>query len=366
MNNRNVTVNLGDRSYPIIIEQSLLGGVDCSPYVRGHQVCIVSNSHIAELYLPAVEQLFSNYEVCCCFIGDGESFKSLESAQKVFDVLIQKQFSRQCTIVALGGGVVGDLAGFVAATWMRGVSFIQIPTTLLAQVDSSVGGKTAVNHARGKNMIGAFHQPTAVLADISTLATLSDRQLRAGLAEVIKYGLITDRKFFDWIESNIEALLNRDAGALGFAIQRSCEIKASIVAQDEREQNVRALLNLGHTFGHAIEAHTGYSSWLHGEAISAGMVMACDLSRLLGHISASDLQRITSLFVHAGLPVKGPQSMGVSHYLEKMSNDKKVINNCIRLILLQSIGQAFVSNDYPDELLRKTIEDNTATQGNTL
>jgi 3-dehydroquinate synthase len=351
-----LNVELGDRSYPIYIGQSLLGDAGLiRPYITGQQVMVVSNETVAPLYLDKVISSLDGFQVYTHILPDGEEFKNLEVLDGIFDALLRVPCDRQTTLIALGGGVVGDITGFAAACYQRGVPFIQIPTTLLAQVDSSVGGKTAVNHPRGKNMIGAFYQPKCVIADTTTLNTLEDRQLSAGLAEVIKYGLIRDPQFFDWLEHNIDKLQQRDAGALSEAIHRSCKNKAEVVAEDELEGGVRALLNLGHTFGHAIEAGMGYGNWLHGEAVATGMLMAADLSQRSGWISSSDVQRIGALLKKAGLPVEPPAELDTEKYLELMKVDKKVQQGRIRLVLLRKLGNAFVSDDYSRELLMQTL-----------
>lgn len=349
-------VALADRSYPIYIGQDLLSRPDLiRPYVKGKEVLIVTNETVAPLYLKQVEVLLAEYKTESVALPDGEVFKTLDVLNQVFDKLLSARLSRKVTIVALGGGVIGDMAGFAAACYQRGVAFIQIPTTLLSQVDSSVGGKTAVNHPLGKNMIGAFYQPQCVIADTATLNTLDDRQFASGIAEVIKYGVINDPDFFVWLEVNINALNARDPEALAFAIERSCQNKADVVAKDETEQDVRALLNLGHTFGHAIETGMGYGNWLHGEAIATGMLMAADLSARLGWISWSDVTRIKALLVQAKLPVNGPDSMTAEQFLDLMSVDKKVQDGEIRLILLKGIGQAVISDDYDKSLLLETL-----------
>lgn len=351
-----LNVELGQRTYPIYIDQGLLGDADLiSPYISGKQVMIVSNVTVAPLYLDTMLRSLSGFQVYTHILPDGEEYKNLEVLDGIFDALLKVPCDRQTTLIALGGGVVGDITGFAAACYQRGVPFIQIPTTLLAQVDSSVGGKTAVNHPRGKNMIGAFYQPQCVIADTSTLDTLDDRQLSAGLAEVIKYGLIRDADFFSWLEQNMDRLLARDAEALSEAIHRSCANKAEVVAEDELEGGVRALLNLGHTFGHAIEAGMGYGKWLHGEAVATGMLMAADLSRRSGWLSHQDVSRTADLLKQAGLPVKAPAELDVDRYLELMMVDKKVKDGHIRLVLLKSIGDAFVCDDYDPELLRQTL-----------
>jgi len=351
-----LTVQLGDRSYPIHIGQGLLGSTSLmSPHIRGRQVLVVSNATIAPLYLEPVLGMFTDYEVTTVVLPDGEQFKNLETLNIIYTELLEHRFNRGCTLVALGGGVVGDITGFAAASYQRGVAFLQIPTTLLAQVDSSVGGKTGVNHPLGKNMIGAFHQPRCVLIDTNTLDTLDARQLAAGLAEVIKYGVIYDADFFAWLERNIDALKAGDRQAQAHAIQRSCAIKAEIVAADERESGRRALLNLGHTFGHAIETGTGYGNWLHGEAVAAGMVMAADLSARHGWLPQSDVERIAALLQLAGLPVAPPAEMGEQQFLDLMAVDKKAADSGLRLVLLKAIGTAVITAEYRPDLLSETI-----------
>lgn len=353
-----LNVDLGDRSYPIYIGEDLLTQPDLvAPFVKGTQVMLVTNTTIAPLYLAQCEQLFAGFEVASVILPDGEQYKDLATMNLVFDELIKRKFDRRCTLVALGGGVIGDLTGFAAAAYQRGVNFIQIPTTLLAQVDSSVGGKTGVNHPQGKNMIGAFHQPQAVIIDIKTLNTLEDRQLSAGLAEVIKYGLIRDLEFYHWLEENLADLLNRDPAKLAYAIERSCQNKAEVVAADETEQGQRALLNLGHTFGHAIEAAMGYGNWLHGEAISAGMLQAAYMSMLLGDLAAEDVERIRRIFTHANLPVYPPKDMTNDKFLHFMAGDKKVQAGKLRLVLMKKIGEAYVSGEYPAESLDLTLSE---------
>ncbi len=351
-------VDLGDRSYPIFIGEDLLGDAALvKPYIKGKQVLIVTNTTVAPLYLEKCQQAFAGYEVESVILPDGENYKNLETLNLVFDELIGKRFDRGCTLVALGGGVIGDMTGFAAAAYQRGVNFVQVPTTLLSQVDSSVGGKTGVNHPLGKNMIGAFHQPQCVIIDTKTLNTLEDRQLAAGLAEVIKYGLIGDYPFFEWLEQNLEALMARDSEVLAEAIERSCANKARIVALDEKEAGMRALFNLGHTFGHAIEAGMGYGSWLHGEGVSAGTMQALYMSRLQGNISDADFERTQKLFERAKLPVYPPgvAEMPNDKYMDLMAGDKKVQAGTIRLVLLKSIGEAYVTGDYPAELLEQTL-----------
>jgi len=350
-----LTVQLAERSYPILIGPGLAADAALlARHVPARNLLLVSNTTVAPLYSAAVRSALGERNIVEVTLPDGEQHKTLATAGRVFDVLIANRFGRDCTVVALGGGVVGDLSGFVAACYQRGVDFVQMPTTLLAHVDSSVGGKTAVNHPGGKNMIGAFHQPVAVISDTDLLRTLPDRELRAGLAEVIKYGLISDADFLAWLEHNIDALLARDARALTHAIFRSCEIKASIVARDERELGERALLNLGHTFGHAIEAATGYVEWLHGEAVGTGMLIAADLSQRLGFLAPSDVVRVRTLLERAGLPVK-PPAMGVARAMDYMRIDKKVKQGRVRLILLESLGRGMISGDYDDAALHETM-----------
>jgi len=351
-----LTVSLGERSYPIHIGAGLLrDGRTLREAVGKRDVLLVSNVTVAPLYGGLAKAALAANRVVEVTLPDGEQHKSLATAGRVFDVLIANRLGRDAVVAALGGGVIGDLAGFVAACYQRGVDFVQIPTTLLAHVDSSVGGKTAVNHPGGKNMIGAFHQPIAVISDTDLLATLPDRELRSGLAEVIKYGLICDAEFFAWLEANIEALVARDAAALQHAIYRSCQIKAEIVGRDEREQGERALLNLGHTFGHAIESATGYAEWLHGEAVATGMLIAADMSLRLGWLAAADVERVRRLLERAGLPVAAPR-FGAETALGFMRVDKKVQAGRVRLVLLERIGRAVLTGDYPHEVLDATLE----------
>ena len=352
-----LTVNLNERSYPIHIGQNLLQQPELIlPHLAQKQVAIVTNTTIAPLYLDVLANGLkrNNVKVVSIVVPDGEVYKNWETLNLIFDALLSNRCERKTTLIALGGGVIGDLTGFAAASFLRGVPFIQVPTTLLAQVDSSVGGKTGINHPLGKNMIGAFYQPRLVLADITTLNTLPDRELSAGLAEVIKYGLIRDFPFFEWLEQNIEKLLNRDATALAYAIKRSCENKAEVVAADEREGGQRALLNLGHTFGHAIEAGMGYGNWLHGEAVAAGTILAADVSMRLGWLKESEFLRISALFSKAKLPVDAPD-LGADNYLELMGLDKKVEDGRIRFILLKQIGEAVISAEVPENLLRESL-----------
>lgn len=349
-------VDLGDRSYPIYIGESLLDRPELlRQHIPGKSVLIVSNTTVAPLYLKAVEASLDGFKLESVILPDGEEYKNLTVLNTIFDALLEHRFDRNTTIIALGGGVVGDMAGFTAASYQRGVHLIQIPTTLLSQVDSSVGGKTGVNHALGKNMIGAFYQPRAVIADTLTLDTLPDRELSAGLAEIIKYGLIKKRDFFEWLQQNMDALLARDKTVLASAIEVSCQTKAEVVAADERESGQRALLNLGHTFGHAIETGMGYGEWLHGEAVGAGMCMAARLSQQLGWLSDEDVQQTVQLVEHAKLPVMAPDRMTTQRFLELMAVDKKVLDGVLRLVLMQQIGDAIVTNDYNNQQLKDAI-----------
>ena len=348
-------VELGSRGYPILIGQDLLGERSLfEQQLQARDLLIVSNTVVAPLYLNALEASLQPRRVVATILPDGESHKTLANVARILDVLVANRFSRDCAVIALGGGVVGDMAGFAAATYQRGVDFVQVPTTLLAQVDSSVGGKTGVNHPGGKNLIGAFHQPTAVVADTRTLATLPPRELRAGLAEVIKYGLICDAAFFAWLEAHMDALLAGDSAALTHVIRRSCEIKAEIVGRDEREHGDRAWLNLGHTFGHAVESATRYTEWLHGEAVGAGLVMAAGMSAESGYLDAEDLERVVRLVARAGLPTH-VSSVTPEVVLEHMRIDKKVQAGRIRLVLLRAIGSAFVTADYAEPALHRTL-----------
>jgi 3-dehydroquinate synthase len=347
-------VDLGERAYPIFIGTGLLGQAELvQPYLKGKQVMIVSNTTVAPLYLERALAAFPGAQAV--ILPDGEAYKTLDTTNQIFDALLAKYYDRQCTLVALGGGVVGDMTGFAAACYQRGVNFIQIPTTLLAQVDSSVGGKTGVNHPLGKNMIGAFHQPQCVVIDTETLNTLPDRELSAGLAEVVKYGLIDDAEFLSWLEQHAEALMQRDPATLAFAIERSCGDKARIVGQDERESGVRALLNLGHTFGHAIETGLGYGHYLHGEAVAMGLYLAADLSARLGWLNRADVARLDALLARMRLPARMPAELQATRALELMQVDKKVRDGKIRLVLLQSMGHAVITDQCPPELLRQTL-----------
>ncbi len=347
----NLNVDLGQSSYPILIGSGLFkqeGLLDA--FIGGRDVLILTNEQLAPLYLEPLQKLVTGSNVQQLVLADGEATKTLETLETIFDALVEFRFGRDCVLLTLGGGVIGDIGGFAAASWQRGVDFIQVPTTLLAQVDSAVGGKTAVNHPGGKNLIGAFHQPLCVLADMDTLNTLPERELSAGLAEVVKYGLLADAELFDWLESESAALLRRDQERLQHIVRRSCEIKARIVAADEREQGQRALLNLGHTFGHAIERCAGYGEWLHGEAVAAGMCMAAGFSERLGWIGAEDVARIRALLTRFNLPVDPPR-VDPNEFLAAMSLDKKVIGGEIRLVLLKKIGEAVVTADYPSHEL---------------
>lgn len=356
---RTLNLDLDDRSYPIFIGKSLLQQAEfLTPYIASQQVLIVTNTTVGPLYLEVLKgSLRSLAKVDVVTLPDGEQFKNLETLNTVFDALLENRHNRKTTLIALGGGVIGDMAGFAAACYQRGVSFLQVPTTLLSQVDSSVGGKTGVNHPLGKNMIGAFYQPKAVVIDTNVLNTLPDRELSAGLAEVIKYGLIADAEFFSWLEVNLPLLLSRDSDALGYAIETSCAIKARVVAEDEKESGIRAILNLGHTFGHAIESHMGYGNWVHGEAVGAGMVMAGELSVRLGWFTRSEQERAVALIAAAGLPVAPPQGMAPDVFLRYMAVDKKVLEGSLRLVLLRGMGQAVVSSDFDQRVLNQLLGD---------
>jgi 3-dehydroquinate synthase len=348
-------VALGERSYPIHIGAGLLDRAELyRPHLVGGSAAIVTNEVVAPLYLSRVKQALLDTRIVEIIVPDGEQAKSWQTLERVFDALLEARCGRDTLVIALGGGVVGDLAGFAAAVYQRGVPFLQVPTTLLAQVDSSVGGKTAINHARGKNMIGAFHQPLAVISDVATLDTLPDRELRAGLAEVIKHGLALDATFVAWLEGSMERLLGRERAALSQAVRRCCELKAGIVAADEREAGVRALLNFGHTFGHAIEARAGYGAWLHGEAIAAGMVMASELSEKLNLVSRDDVERVRRLIARAGLPVTGP-AVAPQELMELMAVDKKTAKGKLRFVLLEAIGRAALRGGIDDGSIREAI-----------
>ena len=349
-------VELGDRRYPIFIGSQLNPQQLLEPYIKGKQVMIVTNTTVQPLYLKhyvdAISALGKKVETCV--LADGEKYKNIEHLNLIFDALLETGFNRDCTVLALGGGVIGDMAGFASACFQRGVYFIQVPTTLLSQVDSSVGGKTGINHLLGKNMIGAFQQPQVVLADMAQLNTLPDRELSAGLAEVIKYALLGDVEFLAWLEEHIDALVARDSALLAEAVYRSCAHKARIVANDEKEQGERALLNLGHTFGHAIESYLGYGVWLHGEAVATGMVMAADLSHRMGWISSEDLARTKKIIHRANLPVACPQ-IPLDAFLSYMSHDKKVLNGQLRLVLMKQLGCAIITKDFDVGLMKQAI-----------
>jgi len=358
--NHTLSVDLGERSYPIYIGTGLLKQSEllCA-HIRGSAALVVSNSTVAPLYLQAIHGSLesSNIRYDDVILDDGEQFKTIDSVMRIIEILLTQRHDRQTTIIALGGGVVGDIAGFAASIYQRGVNFIQVPTTLLSQVDSSVGGKTGVNHPLGKNMIGAFYQPQCVIADTSTLNTLPARELSAGLAEVIKYGLIYDAEFFAWLEQNIQGLIEKNTDLLSNAILVSCQTKAIIVEQDERESGIRAILNLGHTFGHAIEASMGYGNWLHGEAVATGMIMAADLSLRQGWIDQGVKKRAVNLLKQCALPVKSPAEMTIEKYMNTMAIDKKTINGEIKFVLLEELGKAIVTSNYDPELLKQTLSE---------
>ena len=351
-----LTVNLGERSYPIVIAEGTLSqGSLLRDMVKGKKVLVVTNEVVAPLYLDTLLAALAPLQVESLVLPDGEQFKTLDTFNQVMGTLLAGNHGRDTTLIALGGGVIGDLTGFAAACYQRGVPFIQVPTTLLAQVDSSVGGKTAVNHPLGKNMIGAFYQPQMVLIDTLCLQTLPEREFAAGLAEVIKYGIIWDADFFSWLEQNLQSLQRLEADALSYAIRRCCEIKAEMVASDEREHGVRALLNLGHTFGHAIEAEMGYGNWLHGEAVAAGTMQACHTAHLRGEMSAAEVTRVESLLIKAHLPVLGPAEMTLDHYLPHMLRDKKVLAGKLRLVLPVGIGRSQVVDDVTEQQLAQVV-----------
>ena len=355
---KTINVNLDDRSYPIYIGDSILSDKKLlSQYIKSNQIFIITNEKVAPLYLKTIEKKFVKSNCKVFILPDGELYKTLDSLNKIITKLIENKFSRTCVLVALGGGVIGDLTGFAASCYQRGVKFIQIPTTLLAQVDSSVGGKTAVNHPSGKNMIGAFYQPHAVFSDTSVLKTLDDRELSAGLAEVIKYGLIRDVKFFCWLEENIDLLISRDCDALEYAIERSCINKAEVVAIDEKETGYRAVLNLGHTFGHAIETSLSYKEWLHGEAVGCGMLIAADFSNRLGLLEKKQFNRIQLLIEHIGLPTKIHKNVKFNQILENMKVDKKSRDGVLHFVLLRNIGKAFLTSDYSEKKLKESIKE---------
>lgn len=353
-----LNVELGDRSYPIFIGKQLLDNSKLvTDYIKGSSAVIVSNTTVAPLYLDKVKKSLETVDIRfdIVILDDGEEFKTMHSVESIIDTLLKNKHDRNTTLIALGGGVVGDITGFAAAIYQRGIHFIQIPTTLLSQVDSSVGGKTGVNHPLGKNMMGSFHQPQCVIADTDTLLSLPQRELSAGFAEVIKYGLIHDEEFFKWLEANIDSLMQQDYQLISQAIFISCKLKAEIVAIDERESGIRAILNLGHTFGHAIEAAMGYGNWLHGEAVATGMVMAADLSERQQWIKPEVKQRTIKLLLKANLPVNSPDEMTIDKYMQGMSIDKKVDRGVIKFILLKELGKAIITSDYKPDLLQQTL-----------
>ena len=351
-----LNVDLGDRSYPIFIGAGILKDPALlKPYVKGNSVSVISNTTIAPLYLESIHKLTTNYKNIDVILPDGEEYKTMDTLGQVHTEMLSARCDRKTTLIALGGGVVGDISGFAAASYQRGINFIQVPTTLLSMVDSSVGGKTGVNHPLGKNMIGAFHQPQCVIIDTETLNTLDDRQLSAGIAEIIKYGYINDLDFIEWLDANMHKLLKREPEALAYAIKRSCEHKAAIVAADEKEAGQRALLNLGHTFGHAIETGLGYGKWLHGEAVAAGMIMAAELSKEQGWINDNDIKGMRDLLIKANLPVDPPKEIGAKQFNELMSIDKKVQDGVLHLILMKSMGESFITKDFDKNALLKVL-----------
>jgi 3-dehydroquinate synthase len=355
---KTLNLELGDKSYPIYIGQNLLSNASLlTQHIVGKQVMIVSNTTVAPLYLDKVKDLLGAFKVAEIILEDGEQYKTLDTVSLIFDALLSQRFERSCTLIALGGGVVGDMTGFAASSYQRGVNFIQIPTTLLSQVDSSVGGKTGVNHPLGKNMIGAFHQPKCVLIDVDTLDTLDARQYSAGMAEVIKYGLLGNVDFLDFLRANIDELMARDKDLIVQIVYQSCLDKANIVAQDELELGARALLNLGHTFGHAIENTLGYGVFLHGEAIAVGMLMAAELSQLIGDLSAQEVAQVKDLLEKSNLPVSVNGKIKALEFLSAMSIDKKVIDGNIRLILMKKLGKAYISDDYQPQQLKQIVGD---------
>jgi 3-dehydroquinate synthase len=350
-----IQVDLGPSSYPITIGSGLLTDrALLERQIPGRDLLIVTNTTVAKLYLAKLNGGFAQRRIAECILPDGEQHKTLQTAGWVLDALVANKMNRDATVLALGGGVVGDIAGFAAACYQRGVGYVQIPTTLLAQVDSSVGGKTGVNHPGGKNLIGAFYQPRAVIADTDALRTLPDRELKSGLAEVIKHGCVWDPMLFNWLDRSLQQLLARDAEALTYAIARSCEIKATVVARDEREFDLRAILNFGHTFGHAIEAATGYQEYLHGEAVGLGMLIATDLSHRMGLVDAAVKERLRDILVRTGLPIEAPH-IGAAKAYELMQMDKKVVGGAIRLVLLEKLGRAIITDQYPKAALEATL-----------
>ena len=349
-------VDLADRSYPIFIGSGLLGNPELiKPYIKGNSSAIVSNTTVAPIYIDSIHNYTSDYKNIDVILPDGEEFKTMDTLGQVHTEMLTARCDRKTTLIALGGGVVGDISGFAAASYQRGINFIQVPTTLLSMVDSSVGGKTGVNHPLGKNMIGAFHQPQCVIIDTETLNTLDDRQLSAGIAEIIKYGYINDLAFIEWLDENMGKLLNRDQEALAYAIKRSCEHKADIVAADEKEAGQRALLNLGHTFGHAIETGLGYGKWLHGEAVAAGMVMAAELSKEHGWITENEIKGMRKLLLKANLPIEPPKEISPNEFNQLMSIDKKVQDGVLHLILMKSMGESFITKDFDKNALLKVL-----------
>jgi 3-dehydroquinate synthase len=353
---KTLQLDLGERSYPIHIGQGLLKNSHLlSPHIHGISSLVVSNETVAPLYLEQLHCLLAGYNNSDVILADGEQYKTLDTSNQIFTHMLEQHCDRKTTVLALGGGVVGDITGFASASYQRGVNFIQVPTTLLAMVDSSVGGKTGVNHSLGKNMIGSFHQPQCVLIDTDTLNTLDDRQLSAGMAEVIKYGLIRDTEFLDWLYNNMDGLLKRDPELLIEAIYRSCQHKAEIVAADEKEAGQRALLNLGHTFGHAIETGMGYGNWLHGEAVSVGMMMAAQLSRGMGWLSDEDVEYTETILKMAQLPTCPPKKMTVKLFMDLMSVDKKVLDGVLRLVLMKSMGEAVITEDFDHDVLLQVL-----------
>ena len=357
---KTINVKLEKRGYPIYVGKGLLENYDLfKKHIPGKRVAIVTNDKVGSLYLQKISNTLSvEKEIIPIILPDGEAFKNSESLNLIYDELLAKKANRQITLIALGGGIIGDMTGFAAATFMRGVDFIQIPSTLLSQVDSSVGGKTGINHPRGKNMIGAFHQPKCVIADVDLLETLPDKELSAGMAEVIKYGLIRDVSFFEWLENNIKGIMERDPSLIIEAIVRSCQNKADIVESDEFESGIRAILNLGHTFGHAIETATGYNQWLHGEAIATGMVMAADLSLQMGWLTKEENDRIKSLITNTNLPINPPE-ISKQQFLELMQLDKKTKEDQINLVLQQGIGKAVLTSEYDNEKFHNTLSKKT-------
>ncbi|MFD2165487.1 3-dehydroquinate synthase [Thalassotalea euphylliae] len=349
-------VDLDDRSYPIYIEQGLLSQSSLiAQHIKNKRVCIISNEVVFPLYGESLINSLQNFDIDSVILRDGEQEKSLANFDGIMTHLLEKGHGRDTTIIALGGGVIGDISGFAAACYQRGIDFIQVPTTLLSQVDSSVGGKTAINHPLGKNMVGAFYQPNAVIVDLNTLITLPPREFAAGMAEVIKYGILGDAEFFEWLEQNKESIKAKDFDTLAYVIARCCQCKADIVSEDEKEAGKRALLNLGHTFGHAIEAEMGYGKWLHGEAVATGMVLASTLSKYRELLSASELRRIIDLITYFDLPTSSPESMACTEYVKHMKRDKKNLGGLMRFVLPEGIGQSHVVSDVTEEELKQLL-----------